>query len=350
MFHLSYIPFLSVSIMHNFYADLVSEDFSFTVLPKTAAILEAYGLKQKNSGGKLLIYQQRDENGQPMQPVDQVLDLFFLATIKTDLLNITESFGKGKYWFSNLKENGSYQNFLTTTTVCGADDELSAVSGEQMQINFIPGRINKISVKKLKSGIGWIDHSSFIIDPKASSKLIEAPSPGLYRIDKKLTAGGTESTKMLLHDDLKNNSEFWSIIHLQVNPGDTDKHYSIELKSKESLWQFYIIEPEGRNGNTIDPNNLLIKFAASSASRYPVNANIDLIDPGSFPEPIKQYVKAIKSAGKIKEVYVFESGDKLEVLDGEQPQVKILYANQVLAEKISIPGRSMKSTAIIYKL
>src|ERR1700712_4471649 len=103
MFQFSYIPFLTVTVLHPFYADGISTDFDFAPTPATDQMLTAYGFRCKTIAGKCILYQQLDGGGVPFQEVDRNLDLFFKVIVKTDILNVTGYFGEGKYWFSNLK-------------------------------------------------------------------------------------------------------------------------------------------------------------------------------------------------------------------------------------------------------
>ena len=74
--------------------------------------------------------------------------------------------------------------------------------------------------------------------------------------------------------------------------------------------------------------------------------------PGSFSEATKRYIEAIKDPNPaiVKDVYLYESSDKLMLFDGEQPEVKIIYDGQDMTGRITIPRRSMKHSIITYKL
>lgn len=350
MFQFSYSTFLTVSILHPFYTKNVSDDFEFTALPQTAAILDGYGLKYKNINGTLVIFQQLDQDKLPFQEIDTILDLFFSIRIKTDLLNITALTGAGKYWFSNLREDGSYNCTLTKSVALGAGDELPVISRQQTVINFLPGIISAVTVSRIAAGTGWTSVSQAVIDAKSSSLKLDINQAGLYLMEKELVAGGKETSHVLFSNEMAELSNTWSFVHLQVKPGDNNLVMTIPLKPKESVWQYYLVEPEGRLGGAINAADLAMAYSVPATSRYPASTAIKLTDPGTYPAPVKQYVNGIMSGDRIKKVYLFESDAALSILDGEQPQVKIKHQNKDIAGKAIIPARSMNNTSIIYKL
>ena len=351
MLHFKYIPLFSVTFTHNYYSDKVAGDFDFKPFPQTSSVLESFGLRAKNVDGKLVVFQQLESDGLPSQEIDAITDLYFSIRVRTDLLNITAAFGRGRFWFSNLKENGSYQNVLTSGAETGPPDELPEVSTQQKQIQFLPGTLASISIQKLKSPGGWTEISNTNVDPQAGSFQLDLNHPGLYRIEKHLVAGGKEQLKLVMSNEIAATGDYWSILHLQLKPGDNNLNFSIDLKPRPALWQYFLVEPTQRFGNnTININDLSLKYVASTASRYPANQAIKLTNPNAYSIPMKQYVAAIKAGGKVRSVYFFEKANDLEVLDGEQPQVKIVYQGQDLAENIGIPMRNKKDNIILYKL
>lgn len=350
MFQYSYTDFLSASILHPFYKDLVCSDFTFSPLPQTASILDALGLRFKMIGGKLMLYQQLDADGQPFQSVDAVTDLFFTVSVKTDLLNITETTGPAKYWFSNLREDGSYTNNLTHQPAVTADEALAEIYGQQIVLNFPQGKITAVVVKQLKAGTGWTEIKRLAINDKSSSVSFSIAAPGLYELEKQLAAGGIEVVRMVVSDELKAARDLWSVIHLQIKPADKHLDLTISFNARSSVWQYYLVESESRAGGALTAAKLAMTYVTRPESRYPAAVTLAIKDPATYPDRVKQYVSAIRSSGRVKEVYLFESAAPLTLFDGVQPELKISYANQDIASKVTIPDRSMNQTSIIYKL
>jgi hypothetical protein len=350
MFRFSYIPFLSVTFLHEFYADGISHDFNFTPLPGTAQLLESYGLKLKNPDGILSLYQQHDQNNQPFQEIDSVLDLYFAVTVRTDILNVTERFGDGRYFFSNLKRDGSYSSELTHLGNLSSDDVLPEVFGQKKMLYFPSGTISSISLSQLSAGNGWVVVQNYVIPNDSAFLELNVNKPGLYRLEKSLTNGTKEQTVLFLSDELIKFPGFWSVIHLQVKPGDHDLILKTTLTSKKLFWQYFLVEMKGRTGGPIVPANLEVIYKADPPSRYPSNMNLQLKDASTYSDLVKKQVASILSASNIKEVYLFETAGKLPLLDGQQPQLKIKYLNKEIAGNVSIPSRSMNKTNIIYKL
>lgn len=350
MFQFSYVSLLSVTFMHDFYADKISRDFDFSPLPDTSLIMDSYGLRFKNMDGIFTLFQQHDKNNQPFQALDTIIDLYFKVSVKTDILNISEHYGRGKYLFSNLKTDGTYATQLTQTVSLSLADELPEISGQQKVLNFLPGTVNAVVLSKIVAGTGWAVVNQFPINAKASSLQLDVNNAGLYKIERDLVGGGKDQTIYLLSDELLKSGDSWSIIHLQLKPGDNNLAFSVTLTPKQSPWQYFLIEAKGRTGGAIVPGNLEVTYKADPPSRYPANMNMLFKDPSTYAVPVAQYVNAVLSDSKIKGVYLFESANMLELLDGEQPQVKIKYSSQEIAGKVTIPARSMNKTTIIYNL
>lgn len=351
MFQFFYIKLLGVNVRHSFYSDMESPDFSFTPTLRTANILAAYSLKFKEINGRLMIFQQRDENNLPFQEIDALIDLYFVMRVKTDILNVTDSYSAGRYWFSNLKEDGSYANILTQNASHSANDQLPPIYTQAFVVNLNPGDIKSISLKKIIPGVGWSETNSFTIDPAATSIKIELNSGGYYQMEKELKAGGSDISKIIISDDISKAAEIWSLVHIQLKEGDSNLQMVIPLTSKSSAWHYYLVEPKARA--TVPPiaaANLAIKYSASADSRYPPAMNINFKQPQNYSDSEKKYTDAILADTKVKNVYLFESAGTLTIQDGEQPSLKILLSNAALAEKVTIPARSNNSTSIIYKL
>ncbi len=349
MFQFSYIPFLSVSFLHQFYADGISRDFAFTPLPNTVLLLESYGFKVKNIDGKLSLFQQKDKDNQPFQELDTVIDLYFAVNVKTDILNITERFGDGRYLFSNLKKDGTYSAQLTQSGNLSLDDVLPEIYGQKKIMYFASNTINSISLNQLSAGSGWVVVQNFVLTNEATSLELDVNKPGLYMVEKTFKDGTKEQTNLFLSNELSKFTGFWSVIHLQIKPRDHDLHLSVTLNPKNSFWQYFLVEMKGRSGGPIVPASLDVLYKADPPSRYPSNMNLQLKDANTYSDLVKKQVASILSASNIKEVYLFESAGKLSLLEGQQPQVKIKYLNKEIG-KMTIPSRSMNKTNIIYKL
>jgi len=350
MFQFSYISFLAVSIKHDFYTDKICRDFDYVPLPGTSVLMESFGLRFKNIDGRLSIFQQQDENNLPFQELDAKLDLFFKVNVKTDILNITEQYGSGKYFFSNLKTDGTYNTNLTQNATLSPADGLAEICSQQKVLNFLPRILNTITLRRLSPGTGWSVLGQFPVDSKMNSLEIRVNNPGLYQVEKNLVAGGKEVMTFFMSDELMKSGNTWSLIHLQVKPGDKNLAFNVILTPKKSVWQYFLVEMDGRTGGAIIPASLEVTYKADLPSRYPGNMIIPLKNAGTYSDPEKKYVNAIFSAGRIKAVYLFETADKLQLMEGLQPQVKIRYSNKEIAGKVTIPNRSMTSTTIIYKL
>jgi len=350
MFHFQYAPFFTVTVAHPFYFNKVSNDLDFGPLPSASQLLDMYRLRIRNVDGQLIAYQERDANNQPVQDIDGVIDLFFVLRVKTDLLNITETFGSGKYWFSNLREDGTYQIGLTTSALLSAGDQLPVISPQQKTLNFLPGVYSSVVVQRLVAGVGWQTVQTIPVDAGANSIPLDIPRAGLYRLQKMPSGGGNaEVSKWIFSDELSAMSNVWSVMHLQLKKGDNNLNFSIALNSRQSTWQYYLVEPKTRTA-VIDPNTLLMKYTLPPNSRYPANVSMDLINPANYTDPVKQYVASVMEDGTIRQVYLFQSAATLAILDGLQPQLKITSGGLDMVSKVVIPARSMQNTITIYKL
>jgi hypothetical protein len=319
-------------------------------LPSASLLLDMYRLRIRNVGGQMIIYQERDANNQPVQDIDSVIDLFFVVRIKTDLLNITEAFGSGKYWFSNLREDGSYQIGLTTAALLSAGDELPVLSTQQKTLNFLPGVYSSIVVQRIVAGAGWQTVQTIPIDAGANSIQLDIPRAGLYRLKKMPSGGGNaEVSKWIFSDELSAVSNVWSVLHLQLKKGGNNLSFTIGLNSRQSTWQYYLVEPKTRTA-VIDPNTLLMKYTIPPDSRYPANVNMDLVNPANYSDQVKRYVASVMEDSSIRQVYLFQSAATLAILDGLQPQIKITSGGLDMVSKVAIPARSMQNTITIYKL
>jgi hypothetical protein len=289
---------------------------------------------------------RRDEQDDPFVEIDKVIDLYFLLQVKTDLLNITTNVGKGRYWFSNLQENGAYQQNMNISIA----NELPETGNQQQMFNFPVGTVDDITLKRIYAGTGWTPVNTIPVDAVSGAAKVIIEEPGLYQIEKSLTAGGKESMKMIFSDELMKQRNNWSILHLQVKPGDDDMVYTITLDTRKSRWQYYLIEPFDRGGSVVNADKLTISYSASPTSRYPTNMGIQKKLPANYSPAEKDYINGLKAGGKIKEVYLFESQADLQILDGEQPEVKLNKEGGGVLGRIAVPDRSMKNTTIIYKL
>jgi hypothetical protein len=344
MLHFKYTPLVSLELRHSYYRNAHAADAVFTPVPAALSVMESYGMKFRQSDGNLRIYLKRDEAGDPFVKLDTVIDLYFGVQIKTDLLNITSSFGKGRYYFSNLKADGTYQQQLTLS----AANELPDIAAQQTMLNFPAGTVDTVTLKRPAAiAGGWVAVSTETVDKQSGAVKITVQQPGLYLLEKKLSGGGTATQKMILSDELLKQSNNWSVLHLQLKPGDDNLVFTLTLGARKSRWQYYLVEPVERGGSTVNAAKLAIAYSVSGSSRYPPGVSI----VKKVPSPTEAtFINGLKADGSIKEVYLFESLTDISLVDGEQPVVKL--NNDVGGEVglISIPDRSMKNTTIIYKL
>ena len=355
MFKIRFTPLLSVTVKHNFYNDLISKDFEFIPVPDTNTLLKAYSLNVRMVDGKLMIYQQLNDADHPFQPIDEIIDLYFTIHVNTDILNITENFGQGKYWFSNLKKDGSYSNKLTKDNHLTLEDVLPNVSSQTIRINFKSGTLSSILVKKLMARKGFHKIQTYDVDEAQVFQEVQVNQSGIYVIEKIFKDGSIEPSEWILHDDLLNAGNYWGVLHLQLEPNTGNKDYVIELKQKETIWQYLLIEPNIRSGPPIEWDNVNLGYSVTSPSRYPSGVTFNRKQASDYPESeypkdLKNKIDSLKSSPKVKDVYIFESDRKLEILEGAPPKIKLNRGGQTLAEKMSIPTRSMKETKLMYNL
>jgi hypothetical protein len=348
MLYYKYAPLVTVTVRHSFYTDALSRDFAFVPLPGTEVLLEAYGLVTRATQGILSIYQQQEKNSLPVQPVDRLTDLFFAMQVKTDILNITERFGSGRYFFSNLRSGGSYENKLTEAAQLGSDDAVSGFTKLATSLSFARGTLTKISLKKSIPVSGLVNVRSYTIGPEATGQLIEAGQPGLYFIEKERAAGGREVTKLVLHNELDAAGGFWSLLHLQLVPGTGRQDYVIELQPLSTTWQYLLVESESRPVH-LTASSLAFTYT-QNASRYPASLPFTLKAPGTYAPALAKHIDAIKADKNIKEVHVFESGVPVQLMEGALPGIAVSHGTEVLARNIAVPDRTMKETKILYKL
>ncbi|AYB33987.1 hypothetical protein [Chryseolinea soli] len=350
MLHFKYKPFLSVTVLHNFYFDNTSHDFVFAADADTLQTLTSLGLRARNADGKLVLYQELDANDIPFTAIDAVADLYFTVQPKTDVLNIMETPPPSHYWFSNLREDGTYSNVLTRNATLTLADALPDVSGQVKGLNFALGTISTFTLKKLTAAVGWTTVKQYPVDAQMTDLKLDVNTGGLYLLETKLTDNSVTQQKMILHNALAAAGRAWSILHLQIKPGDTNQAYTIPLLPREAVWQYYLVESKHR-ATTLDPTKLSLKYTAAVTSRYPVNVAMSRIDPGAYSTATKKFVDGIKEdTANIRDVYLFETGGKLKLFDGEQPEVKIIHNGVDLAGRITIPRRSMNNAIITYKL
>ena len=356
MLYYKYTPLVRVTVMHGYYHDKLSRDFTFTPFPSTVNTLSGFGLIPRLTDGRLLLYQQQEKNGVPVQAIDRIIDLFFTVRITSDILNITRTFKPdiigslkyGKYWLSNLNDDGTYSKLLSVGTQLGKDDTIHGYDKQKTKLYFKKGTISEIEVKKIFPDSGKQDVNTYTIDAAGIEQEIKVTEPGLYFIEKILKAGGREITRMILHDELESMGDFWSVLHLQLKPGDGPQDFELELQSLKTPWRYIVLESKNRPPS-FNPANLAFNYTAGS-SRYPAGIIFNMKTPGSYPALLKKEVDAIKSDSRIKEVYVFESDKEIELVDGPSPVIEIKKGAEVLAKNISIPTRAMKETKILYKL
>lgn len=248
MFNFKFIQLFSVSIKHTFYDNSISKDFNIIPLPNTATLLQKYGLVARMTNGIFIVYQRLDASGEIFQPIDDEVNLFFTVYLNTDILNITENFGQGKYWFSNLKSDGNYNEKLTKYSMLSSDDIVTNISGQLIRINFPRRSLTNIQIKRITSGKGLEVIESYEIDDEIYFQDVQINLPGKYIIQKLLKSGVKESADWIIHDDLIRAKNYWGVIHLQLVPLVENRVYTIDLKPKKSIWQYLLIEPKTRNG------------------------------------------------------------------------------------------------------
>jgi hypothetical protein len=349
MFQYSYTPYLSVSFHHPYYFNGVTNDFQLLPTQSTQEHLDAFGLRFKNIAGTFFIYQQLDESGVPFQAVDAVTDLYFIVTPTSNLYNITQRFGTGQYFLSNLRLNGTYSTVLTAGPQLSIADQLPPVTGQQLLIEFLPDTITKITVSRIVAGTGLEKIQEHTIAPTDLMILIGVSQPGLYQVEKTKKAGGVDTSLILFSEELKRAGNAWAFVHLQIKPPDILTNYTADLPAGNNFWQYFIIEPEGRNGGVLTPSKLSVKCVVGS-SRYPPTLQLLLQDPATYTAPVKDRVNALKSLPRIRDVYLFQSNTPLSLVDGEQPKLRLLYDTNELAGKMATPTRDSKDTILIYKL
>ena len=350
MIHFKYKSFLTVTLKHAFYRDEISQDFVFTAASSTKDRLAALALQPRNVNGRLILYQQLDASGTPFQEIDDVTDLYFLIQPHTDVLNLTETSGAGKYWFTNLKDDGTYANVLTSSPTVTTGDALPEISAQQKVLHVAPGAIANVVLKRIAAAIGWSTIHEIAVHPKADSVKLAVNTPGFYLLEQVRPDNTKTEKKIIMSDELATRNA-WAVVHIQLKPGDKDLAYNVTLKPQQTVWQYYLVETK-RRAFPIDPAKLSLKYSSQQTSRYPANVSISRVPPGSFSEATKRYIEAIKDPNPaiVKDVYLYESSDKLMLFDGEQPEVKIIYDGQDMTGRITIPRRSMKHSIITYKL
>jgi hypothetical protein len=337
MFNYIYTPFISFDVWHPYYKNMHAPDVNFTPTFSTLTTLNAWRMRFKQSDGTLLIFQQQN-----FLAIDEVLDLYFTMQVRTDLLNITDLFGTGRYWFSNLKADGTYQQDLTLT----ADNARPDIVPQQKMLNFTPGTVNSITLKNANGAFV----STTPVDAKSGSVKIVVQRPGLYSVIQNLTAGGTTEQKMIFSDELFQQPNVWAILHLQIKPGDTHLPFTLTLGNRNSRWQYYLVESMNRGGSTVNVAGLTINYSTTSDSRYPSTLAITQKAPADYTPAQQAYVDGLKTGGTVKEVYVYESQADMQILDGEPPVIKLEGDGGTTVGNIAVPDRSMKNTIIIYKL
>ncbi|MGX5820935.1 hypothetical protein ACWKWU_22245 [Chitinophaga lutea] len=341
MLHFRYTPFLSVSVKHIFYKNAHARDVTFTPSPSTAATLDALGLKARQTDGNFVLYRKLDADGIPETAPDAVTDLYFGLQVRTDLLNITESFGSGRYWLSNLQEDGSY----LTDLILDEAHVLPEVYALRKTLHFPAGVVDKIHLQKLASPGGWTFDRTLPVSPVGEAR-VELRQPGLYRMEKVLSAGGSETVTAVFSDEAAARNT-WAILHLQLQPDMEDLDFTLTLPSRKSTWKYFLVEPFGRPGSAVDPAALSISYSTGAGSRYPDGVSINALEP---EDEDLAYVNGLMADGSIKSVHLFASDAELEILDGEQPEVRLEMDGGSPVGRISTPDRSMKQTTIIYKL
>jgi hypothetical protein len=347
MFHYKYIQLVLVRILHPFYRDSISRDFSFSALPGTDSLLKAYGLKPRFDNGELRIYQQQEGDGTASQPIDSVLDLYFTIDVKTDILNITAAPTPANYWFSNLKKNGSYNDTLTAAATLTTEDKIDGFGGQTFNTYFEKGTLSKIDVMKIVPQTGLQVDKTYAIDVESSEQKIVLSKSGYYTIEKfPLVAGAVvQKSKLFLCDEPINKNNLWAFLHLQIVPGIGQKSYQIVLPQLKTFWQYLVMIPRSRTSDGV-----ITEFLYSKTDpRYP-DATFAEINP-PVNSPLKIYIdETIADTGTgIKKIYVYQSNLKIGLFDGEPPDVSVTI-DAKKSEKIATPNRTMAETKILYKI
>lgn len=345
MFRLKYTKLFAVKILHPYYKDSISPDFSFIPLDSSRKAMESLGLRHLLQNGQLVIYQQQQEDGTPEVELTDGVDLFFSIQVQTDILNITESLGQGRYWFSNLREDGTLQNQLTFRAIITESDELPPVMKQSARLPIEKEEgIQKITLARTLFNQGSnvafekeIASTDFFID-------LNLPNPGKYTLSR-ISANSTTTQISIFSDELSALSNYWGILHLHISPDLTNREFYISLQAKLQKWQYLIAEAQTSGMNPTPSAGYRITYN-QSASRYPANVAFSLLQPASYPEELKRTVSTIKASPAIKAVHVIESDAAIPILEGKSPIVTLWQNNELKSKKLDVPNRKMKQARL----
>lgn len=354
MFRYKYIPLLSVGIQHSYYKNLMSKDFDIPPLPSSQHLLRAYNLQAKRVEGQLFLYQQTDKDNQPVQEIDEVLNLFFTIRSKTDVLNVSQGFSHGTYLFSNLKTDGSYQQSLTSSSQHSAADLIDQIVGLRHRLSFTPNTISRINIKKIIPTTGLTTIESHDLEEEKNYLDLNLTA-GRYEIEQELKTGGTKHQVVLAHPNISNNNKYLGVIHLQLainfdQQPVNQRNFTLTLSPINSKWNYILLKPQQGPSEAIDGNLLALRYAIPEETRYPSVVNFELIPSTNYSTAMQTTIDSLKTDNRIKEIYVFESDQNLELLEDDPPIIKLVYNNETINPSMPIPSREMKHRNIFYNL
>lgn len=349
MFTQKHTALFTIAVKHPFYKDLISKDFTFLPIGSTAELLNAYGLTAKTQEGRLIVLQHRTGTDEVFQPIDAPLDLFFLLRTRSVILNITETFANGRYLFTNLNEDGSYRaGGLTNDQTLSAGDKLLRILRQNERLAFDKGVFKQIVLKKI-TGTQLDVAAAYEINETETYKDLQVNSPGKFLLEKIPAAGQPAMETVLISDEIYGASPYYGVIHLQLPVDFAGLDYGIELKPKESRWQYVLVEPQEQKP-PYEKEKLAFEYKAKEGSKYPQVMNFNLKEEADFPDQLKKLAETLKKGAAAGNLFVFESSADIKLAEGMQPEIMLKYGDKTLAKKMKTPDIRMKEPQIIYNL
>lgn len=330
-----YQPLVTIALLHDYYRELVSQDFVLKPSPATLKQLENYGLLVKsNELGKVQILLEKSgttrDNLTITRSITRSVKLTFWLILQNPYFpNITRlerteagepndippisSGSKSIYYFSNLdpvsraiQGISSGQAFLSRWDRVRTYDRIPLIaplfntSADKLAI-FQPEANNPALQPVLE------------IEKKPEEKIIPIDlrglTPGWYTVQ--ATQSGVSTSTIGYLDPVLFKEDVFGVIDLYLDATlDFEKnlHYAIQFERRQSKWRYIVID---RNGLFDDSLTELIKYKATTGGAFPENVKfIPLSDIGISEQAQQAYHPA--------DLYALEADSELPSLEENQ--------------------------------
>lgn len=355
MFQQQYALLASVQIEHPYYLDGRSPDFSFEPVGATESLLAAARIRAVQSEGTIQFLQQKDPaSGDPFLPLEEPIDLFYRIRPTTNILSLTSLFGNNRYFFSNLRQDGTLNPQLTQGAAHSALDVLSDQKPLRFRESIPAGTYNRYEWKQQQANLGLITVEANDIPVGRNYVDLGGPA-GVYQLVFQLTAGGIETQTLILTGESRIPESGWGLLHLHFPANAAQlpvgsRTFRIPLAARSESWRFVLVE-RNRSGDgsagTILPQ--LHYDGPVPANRYPNSIDFVVVDINTLPEAERTLVRA-QDGSQVAAIFVFDSTSPLSLFEEAPPQVVLTVGSRIIDLQLPIPSRVDTRRTIYYTI